>query len=239
MDLHRRQTIWLQQVGCLAHNNAQRIMWEHQIEILEIHQTKTLNSGNHRINFIHHRGIVTYVRSYHFQALPSSTTLPHSTWHQACNQAVVQPNDIRVMGHGAKNTTSPKDVMVDLKCCPLGNSQDRGHHLQTHHKCLQHHLETFQSFGRHLLLLLHMANFPADLGNLPLVSQWDDFSRLQNHAEQMLQGLQICLYYQAFWMTNRMQIMRAMICRTWAGPKAQPKTALSKRNSAWMSLPKW
>ena len=53
---------------------------EHQIIMLEIHHAKTVNSGNLRINFFHYyQGIVTHLCSHHFQALPGSTTLPHST----------------------------------------------------------------------------------------------------------------------------------------------------------------
>jgi len=156
MDLHRRQPIWLHQGACLAHNDAQITIWENQIIMLEILRPKTLKSGNPRINFLHHRGIVTRLRSHHFQALPSLTTLPHSTLHQVRNEArVVQPKDIRVMGHRGKDTTSPKEDIVDLKCSHLGNSQDRGRHLQVHLECHQHRLETFQSVGRDLPALLH------------------------------------------------------------------------------------
>jgi len=106
---------------------------------------KDTQFGNPRIKFILHRGIVTRLRSHHFQALPSFTTLPHSTWHQASNHAlVVQPKDIRVMGHRGKDTTSPKVAMVDLKCSPLGNSPDRGRHFQAHLKFLQPQLATIQ-----------------------------------------------------------------------------------------------
>ena len=51
------------------------------------------------------------------------------------------------MGHRGKHLISPKEDMVDLKCSPLSNSQDMGHHLQAHLECLQHRLETTQSFG--------------------------------------------------------------------------------------------
>ena len=78
-DLHQRQPISLPRVGCLGQNNAQKTMWEHLPLMLEIHQAKTLNSGNRRIKFILHRGIVTCLRSLHFQVLSSFTTLPHST----------------------------------------------------------------------------------------------------------------------------------------------------------------
>jgi len=77
--------------------------------MLEIHQANTLNSGNCRTKFILHPGIVTRLRSHHFQALPSFTTLPHSTWHQASNQALVgQLKDIRVIVVSRKDTTSQK-----------------------------------------------------------------------------------------------------------------------------------
>ena len=140
--------------------------------MLEIHRAKTLNSGNRQIKFILHQGIVTHHRSHHFQALPRSTTLPNSTWHQAYNQAQVgQPKDISVMGHCGKNMTSPMVAMVDLKCSPLNNSQDRGRHLRAHLECLQHRLVTIQSIGRHRPPPLHTDKFLAHLGDLPLGSK--------------------------------------------------------------------
>jgi len=39
-------------------------------------------------------------------------------------------------------------------------------------------------------------------------------------------------------MTNSMQMLRAMIRRTWAGLKAKPQLAWSKQNSPWSNLPK-
>jgi len=236
MDLRWRQPIWLRRVACLAHNNAQMTMWEHQMR--EIHRTKTLTSGNPRINFLHLRGIVTHLRSFHFQVLPSSTTMPHSIWHQARNPARVQPTNMRVMGHRGRDTISSKEVMVDLKYSPLSNSPDRGRHLQAHLECLPHCLETFQSFSRPLPPRHHMDKFPVHLEDSPLASQWNDFSRQRNSSGQMLQGLRTCPHYQRFLMTNSMQIMRAMIRRTWVGLKAKPKSAWSKRNSPWSNLPK-
>ena len=65
-DLRQRHLIWLQQVGCLADNNAQMTTWEHQIIMLEIYQAKTVKLGNPRSNLIdQHRGIVTLLRSQH------------------------------------------------------------------------------------------------------------------------------------------------------------------------------
>jgi len=177
-------------------------MWEDQIITLEMNRTKTFNSGNPRINFLHHRGIVTHLPSLHFQALPSSTTMPHSTWHQAHNQALVQPKDMQVMGHCGKHTTSPKQVLVDHKCSTLSDSPDRGRHFQAYFECLQHCLETFQSFGRPLPPLLHTDNFRPHLGDPPLASQRNDSSWQRNHAGQMLQGLWTCHHYQRFLMMN-------------------------------------
>jgi hypothetical protein len=81
----------------------------------------THNLDTPPINSLHHLGIVTHFRRHHFWALSSSTTLPHSTSHQAPNQAQLQPKHIQVMGRGGKNTISPKEIMVDLKCFPIGN----------------------------------------------------------------------------------------------------------------------
>jgi len=238
MDLRQRQPIWLQLVRCLAHNNAQMTMWEIQTIMLEIHQAKTLNSGNPEIEFILHQGIVPRLRSPHLHTLPSSTTMPHSTWHQAHNQALVQPKNIRVVGHRGKHMISRKEVIVDLKCSPLRNSQDTGRNLQVHPECLQLRLETIQSFGRHHPPPLHRDDLPAHLGDSALASKRNDFSQLQNHGEMMLQGLPICLHYERFPMTNRMHSMRATICRTWAGPNAKPQSAWSKQNPPWNNLPK-
>jgi len=113
-DRHWRLPIRFQQVGCLAHHDDKRTMLEHQIILMEIQQAKRCNSGNPRMKFIHHQGIVTCLRSHHFQALCCSSTLPHSTWQEAHNQALVQPKNIRVMGHRGKDTTSPEELMVDL-----------------------------------------------------------------------------------------------------------------------------
>jgi len=166
-DFHWWQPIWLQRVRCLANNNALRTMWAHQIMMLEIHRAKTLNLGNPRINFIHHSSIVTGLRKHDFQALTISTTLPHSTRDQAHNQTQLQPKDIGVMGHRGKDTIPSKEVMVDLKCSPLSNSQHRGCQLQADLGCLKHHLKMMQSFGRHLPPQLHMAHFAAQLGDTP------------------------------------------------------------------------
>jgi len=170
--------------------------------MLELHQAKALNLGNPQINFIHHWGSVTRVPSHHFQALPSSTTLPYSTSHQACNQALVQPKDIRVVGHCGIDVTSPKEVMVDLKCSLLTKSQGRGHHLLAHLECLRNRLETIQSFSRYLPPLVHTDNFPAHLGDPPISSQFDDISRLRNCAGQRLEGLLIYSKYQGMLRTN-------------------------------------
>jgi len=236
MDLHRRQPIWLQSVRCATHLNAQRTMWECQIIMLEIHQAKTLNPAYPRTDFNHLRGIVTCLCSYHSQVLTSSTTLPHAAWHQARNQAQVQPKDIRVMGHRGKDTTSTQEVMVDLKCSPLSNSQDGGRHLWVHLECLQHCLATIQLVGGHLPPLLHTKNYTAHLGDHPLATQPKNFTRRRNHTGQRLQGLWRCPHYQRFLITNCTQNERAMIRRTWVGPKAKPQSAWGKRTSPWRNL---
>ena len=155
-------------------------MWEHQVIMQEIHRAKTVNLSNPWINFIYHLGIVSHHRRHHFQALPSSTTWPHSTWHQAHNQAQLQPNDIRVMGSHGKEMISPKEVLVHLKCSSLSNSQDRGHHLQAHLECLQHCLHTIQSFGPYHPTQVVTDNLPTHLGDPRLASQWNDSSQLWN-----------------------------------------------------------
>jgi len=236
-DLHRRQPILLQQVGFLAHINAQRTMWENQMIMLEIHRAKTVISGNPPNQFHPPPGIVTPLRRHHFQALPSSTTLPHTTRHQAHNQACRQAKDMRLMGHRGKDTISLKEVMVDLKCSPLSNSQDRGRHLQAHLEYLQHRPETIQWCSWHVPLLLHTGNFPAHLGAPPWASQRNDSSWLRNWAGQILRGLQTCPHYPGFLMKNSMQIMGVMIHRTWVGPKAKPYSAWSKRNCPGSNLP--
>jgi len=194
MDLCWRQTVFHQLVGCLAHNNAQMTMWKCQITMLELHWTKTLNSANPRINFIHHhdQGIVTSLRSHHFPALPSSSTMFDSTWHQDQNHALVRHKDIWDMGHCGKHIISPKEDKVDLKCSPLSKSQDMGHYLQAQLECLQDRKETIQSFNRPLPFWLHQDNLPAHLVDHPLASQQNKFRQLRNGGGQMLPGLPIC-----------------------------------------------
>jgi len=200
--------------------------------------SKDSQFGQQSNNFIHHQGVVTRLHSFHRQTLPSSTTLPHSTWQQAHTKALLQPRNIRVIDHLGNNTTSPKEVMVDLKWFPLSNSHGRGHHHQAHLECLQQHLETFQWFGRHHLPRLYTDSIPVHLGHTPIPSQRNDFSHLRNCASQMLQGLQICPCCQRFLMTKSLLILRVMIGRACAGPKAMPKSAWSKRNSPRRNLPK-
>jgi hypothetical protein len=102
----------------------------------------------HQDHYHHHQqGIVTRLHRHHFQALPSSTTLPYSSWYQAQNQAQWQHKNIRSMGDRGKDTISPKEVVVDIKCSHLSNSHQRGRHLQEHLECLQNHPETIPSFG--------------------------------------------------------------------------------------------
>jgi hypothetical protein len=91
-------------------------------------------------------------------------------------------------GHRGKHMTSPKGDMVDLKWSSLSHSQDMGHHLHAHLKCLQHSMETIQSFGRPHPLPLHQDNFLIHLVDPPLASQRNDFCRLWNSSRQMLAG---------------------------------------------------
>jgi len=212
--------------------------WEHQIIMLEIHQAKKLIWSNPQIKFILHRCIVTRLCSHHLQTLPSSTTMPHSTWHQAQNRALVQPKDIRVMGHRGKHMITPMEVMVDLKCSPLSNAHYMGPHLQVHLECLQHWLETIQLFGRQLPPLLHHHNFLPHLGNPGLTPERNDCSCLRICQGQMLQGWPTCLHYQRFPKKDTMQIMRTTIRQTRAGPKTKLQSAWCKRNSPWSNSPK-
>ena len=147
---------------------------------------KDTQFGPHANQFHPAPGYSYQLYGHHFQALPSSTTRLHSTWHQAHNQALVQPKDNLIMGHRGKHMISPKEDMVDLKCSPISNWQDMGGHLQPQLECLQHCLETIQSFGRPLPPPLHQDKFPAHLWDPPVGSERNEFSRLRNGAGQML-----------------------------------------------------
>jgi len=125
----------------------------------------------------------------------------------------------------------PRRVWWTSNVPPLSNSQDMGPHVQVYLKCLEHRLETIQSFSKHLLPLLQQDNIPVHLGDPTLVSQQNDYSRLQNHGGQMWQVFPICLYYQRSPMTNTTKIMRPTIHRIWAGPKVKPQSIRSKWNS--------
>jgi hypothetical protein len=138
---------------------------------------------------------------------------------------MVQPKDIRVMGHCGKHMISPKEDMVDLKCSSLSDSQDMACHCQAHLKCLQHRLETIQSFGRPLPVPQLQDHFPAHLVNPPLASQRPDLSPLRNRAGEMLPRLPKCPRSQRICNTNMMQNMRALIHRTWVGLKSQRQSA--------------
>jgi hypothetical protein len=129
------------------------------------------------------------------------------------------------MGHRGKDMISPKEDMIDLKCSPLSNSQDMGCHIEAHGECLQHRLETIQSFGRLILVPLLQDNVPAQLVELPLASKRNNYSLLQTRAGLMLSELPIYPHSQRFPMTNTMQIMRPMICLPGVGPKANPQSA--------------
>jgi len=224
--------------GLCGSEQRQMTMSEHKIIMPEIHWAKTLNSGNPRINFIHHHlGIVTIFHCHHFQVLPSSITKLHSTWNQAFNQTPVRPKDIRVMANHGKHMISAKEDMEDLKCSPLSNSHDLGHHLQAHLECLQHRLESIQSFGRPLPPPLQQDNFPANVGDPPFTSQRNDFRSVRNRTGQMLQGLPICPHYQICPITNTMQIMRVTIRWTCAVLKAKQQSAWRKQNSPWSNFP--
>jgi len=204
----------------------------------EIQWTKTLNSGNLQINFLQHQGIVTHLHRLHFQAPPSSNTIPLLLWNQAHNPALVQLKDMRVMCRRDKNTIAPKVAMVDVKCPPLRNSPSRGHHLHVHHECLQRFLETSLTLGRPLPVPLQADNFPVLLGDAPSASQRNHFSLQRNHTGHIWQGLRTCRHYLRFLMMNSMQIMWGIIRRTWAGQKAKPQSAWSKRNPPWSHYPK-
>jgi len=206
--------------------------------MLEITQAMTLNSGNPRISLFHHLGIVTCLRILHFKVLPSFITLPHSTWHQAHNQGVVQPYHIRVMGHCGKDTMSSKKVMVDLKCSALSNSPERGHDLQVHLKCHKHRLETLQSFGQHLPPRPNTDNVLGHQRATLLAYQQNDFSQIRNPGGQKLPGLWICPHVQWFLMTNSMQMMWVTIGQTGVGLKANPQSAWRKQNSTQSNFPK-
>ena len=155
------------------------------------------------------------------------------TWHQAISQALVLPKDIQFMGHHGKHMISPTEVMVDLKRSPLSNPQDMGHHLQAHLGCIQHRLETLQSFGWYRPPLLPEDNLAAHPGYTLSASQRNNISWMRNHAGQMLQGLPICPHYQIFLMTNTMQIIRETICRTCVVPQGEPQSAWSNHDSPW------
>jgi len=185
MNLCQWWSVWLQQVCCLAHSIAKMTMWEHQITMLEIYWEKTTDSGNPWINFIQHGRISISLRSYHLPALPHSATLPHWTCFQDYEQALVQPKDIQVMGHRSNQMNFPMEDMADMKCCPLRNSQDTGHHLNTPLECLQHRLNRIQLFGIYLPPPLYQDNFKQYLGDPPLASKRNDFSLLRNCAREM------------------------------------------------------
>jgi len=162
--------------------------------MLQIHQTRKLSLGNQWSSVVHRWSMVTWLCTHYFQMLPHSTTLPHSTWHQAHNQAPVKPKDIWVMGHCGKYMMSPKVVMVDLICSSDSNSQDLSHLLHPHLECKQYNVENIQSLCRHGIAQLHQSQCPVPLRNPRTLSQPNNSSQQQLLTEQMLLGLLICTY---------------------------------------------
>ena len=73
--------------------------------------------------------------------------------------------------HFTDDMISPKEDMVEFKCSPLSYWQVMGRQLQAHLECLQHCLETIQSFGRPLRPPLHLDNLPVHLRDPPLTFQ--------------------------------------------------------------------
>jgi hypothetical protein len=110
----------------------------HRINVHNIPLTKTVILGYTPMNIIYHKGTVTLLHSSHFPVLCSFITSLHSTSHTVRNLAAAHSKDMHIMGHCGKDMTCTKVVMVDLKCSPYHSSQDKGHHLQVHHECLQY-----------------------------------------------------------------------------------------------------
>jgi hypothetical protein len=136
-DLHQRQWIRLHLVAYLACNNAVTTIQNHWIKVHNMPLAKTVTMGNTPINIVRRKGMVTLLRSSHFQVLRSLITSLHSTWHTVRNLLTAQAKDIlQVVGHDGKDITCTKAVMAGLKCSPLRRSQDKGCQLQVDWECL-------------------------------------------------------------------------------------------------------
>jgi len=142
------------------------------------------------------------------------------------------------MGHFGKDITSTKVIMASFKWFLRSSSQHKDRHLQVDRECLQDRWEIIQSIGQHLpSLLLHLALFPAHVGDHPLASQQNNSCCLQYRGKQMSQDLRTCPNCCRFAMTVKMQMMRATICQTWAVQRVNPQSAWCKPNSPWSNLP--
>jgi len=221
-DLHRWPRIWLHRLDCLARNHTVKIIQNHHIIVHELPLAdKFIWETNKSISSIRHMDMVICLQSSHFQAFCCLITILHSTWHTGRNQPPVHAKNIQVMGHSGKNMTSTKVGMVGLKWSPLGGFHDKGCHLQVCQESFQDCQKTIQSIGQHLqALILHLDILPAHLEYPQLGSKWTSSSRLQNHSIQMSEALRPCPHCWRFSATNMMQMLRAMIHRTWVVQKA-------------------
>jgi len=161
----------------------------------ELPLVKTVHQGYMPINIICCTGVVTLHHSSHFQALCRLISIPHSSWDTTVrNQQPAQANNFQVVGHCGKDMTSTKVVKMSLKCFPCSSSQNKSRHLQVHWGCPVDCRDVIQSIGQHLPALpLHLEFLLANIGVLPLASQWHDSCRLWNHRTRCCMHCRLAL----------------------------------------------
>ena len=117
-DLHQKQQISLQQVGCLAPNHWVNTIQSHPIIVNKLPRAKTIDLGSTSTNTIHCIGMVIRHYRSHFQALTSVISILHSTCHTAHNQPPAQV--------GVSNSSGPAlRVWVSVRPEPAENSRSR------------------------------------------------------------------------------------------------------------------
>jgi len=240
MDLHQRQPTWLVQVAYLPRDHAVKTIQNHWKIVHELPLAKTVNLGNNPINIICRMGMVIHLYSNHFQALSICISTLYSTWRKVPSQPPAQAKDIQVNGHGGKDMTSTKVVVVlGRKGSPLRRFEDQGRNHQVHRECQQDRQKFIQPIGQHLAaLILHLNLLLAQLRDPWVASKRNYTGHQRNCGKQMLQGLQSCLRCHRWPTTIMLQMMRRTIRRTWSVQPANLQSACSKLNSPWRNLPK-
>ena len=173
--------------------------------------TKIVQLRDTPVNFFCHQCMVPFYHSNVLQALPCSTTMPHSTWHLVPTQLPVQGEDFQGIGC-CGNVNSPKVAIMNHKCTILFIWQGTGSIIQAHFVHHKLYCLSIQLFGKYVQPVPCEDHTLVYLCDPPWASQWKDSSWKQHCGKQMLHELWTCSHCWNVEMINMMKIMRPVIC---------------------------